>query len=214
MLVSRAVFRVLASCAVALATFGSPASAAVAEIPAQQVAVLDSLGIRVAVATYIPPGYSFQDVTATPCARRAKRAPSGACSLGPDYIVRYHKGDSWFAVEGTGGGLGGTSLTYKTFVRTGPFGTVALRFGPGPDGIGLTPSAAQLHSAQNENLHRLARLGSVLSCHRRTHRARRHVEGGVVGGVDVQHLIAPDGLRTFTIRRTPSSRRRRRSTSR
>jgi hypothetical protein len=149
-LLSRTVFRVLILCAGALTAFGAPASAAVADIPAQQVALLDSLGIQVAVATYIPPGYTFQDVKATPCARGAKRASGGACFMGPDYIVRYHKGDSWFAVEGTGGGLGGTSLTYKTFVKTKLFGTVPLRFGPGPDGIGLTPTAAQMRSPQNE----------------------------------------------------------------
>ncbi len=131
-----------------LSLAASPATAA--ELTAKQTAALDALGIRVAVPKYVPPGYSLEQVKTTPCAARARRSASGTCWTGPEYFVRYHKGSSWFAFEETGGGLGGTSLTYKVRVPTTAFGVVALRFGPGIDGTGIAPSSAQLHAVQNE----------------------------------------------------------------
>jgi hypothetical protein len=151
MFMSRTIHGALALLAAATIAVSAPASASPGtDLTAQQDASLRALGIRVAVVTYIPAGYAIEDVTITPCAHRARRAGNGTCSEGPDYILRYYKGSSWFAIEGTGGGLGETRLTYKTFVKTQIFGTVPLRFGPGPDGIGLPPSAAQLRAAQNE----------------------------------------------------------------
>lgn len=146
---SRTLHRALAVAAGALLTFAAPASAT-GELSSADTAKLDALGIRIAVSTYVPPGYTLEEVKTTPCSSRAKRTASGTCSQGPDYFVRYHKGNAWYAFEGTGGGLGGTSLTYKTFVRTKAFGNVPLRFGSGPDGIGITPSASQMEAVQNE----------------------------------------------------------------
>ena len=148
---SRTIHGVLAALAGAVVMLSVPASAAPAgELSSKQTASLASLGVRVAVPAYVPPGYTLEEVATTPCSARARRSTNGTCVAGPDYFVRYHKGASWFSFEGTGGGIGGTSLTYKTFVKTQLFGTVALRFGPGPDGTGLRPTAAQLHAVQNE----------------------------------------------------------------
>lgn len=148
---SRTIHGVLAALAGGMMAFTvSTAAATAGELTAQQAASLDGLGIRVAVPTYVPPGFVLEEVKTTPCSARARRSASGTCSGGPDYFVRYHKGSAWYAMEGTGGGIGETSLTYKTPVATKAFGKVDLRFGPGPDGIGLAPSSAQLHAVQNE----------------------------------------------------------------
>jgi hypothetical protein len=81
-------------------------------------------------------------------ARHAQRRAS--CAWGPDYIVRYHRGDAWFSFEETAGDLAETKLTYKTFVKTKIFGSVPLRFGAGGDGVGLSPGPAELHTVQRE----------------------------------------------------------------
>jgi len=150
MFVSRAIHGALAVLAGGVIALTASAAATAGELTAKQAASLDALGIRVAVPTYVPPGFALEEVKTTPCATRVRRGSSGTCSGGPDYFVRYHKGSSWFAMEGTGGGIGGTSLTYKTPVTTKAFGKVDLRFGAGPDGVGFAPSAAQMHAVQNE----------------------------------------------------------------
>ena len=148
---SRTVHGVLAVLAGAMMTLSTPVSAAPAgDLSPNQASALDALGIRVAVPTYVPAGFALEEVKTTPCKTPARRSSSGTCLTGPDYFVRYHKGTSLYAMEGTGGGIGGTSLTYKTPVTTKAFGVVELRFGAGPDGIGLPPSTAQLHAVQNE----------------------------------------------------------------
>jgi hypothetical protein len=128
----------------------TPAAAQEGDLSVKQTSELGALGIRVAVPTYVPAGFVLEEVKTTPCKTRARRSSSGTCSMEPDYFVRYHKGSAWYAMEGTGGGIGGTSLTYKTPVTTKAFGVVDLRFGAGPDGIGLAPSRAQMHAVQNE----------------------------------------------------------------
>ena len=139
-------------CAIALTltnviAASTPAAASAPGLSAQQVGALGALGVRVALPTYVPAGYSLEEVRITPCEYHVSRR---SCSSGPDYIVRYHNGDAWFSFEETTGDLGGTSLTYKTFVKTKIFGTVPLRFGSGGDGIGLTPSASDLQAVQRE----------------------------------------------------------------
>jgi len=150
MYVSRTIHGVLAVVAGSLIALSASASPASAALTPQQTASLGELGIRVAVPTYVPPGYTLEEVKTTPCKAHARRASNGTCATGPDYFVRYHKGSSWYAMEATGGGIGGTSLTYKLPVTTKAFGVVDLRFGAGPDGVGLAPSAAQVHAVQNE----------------------------------------------------------------
>jgi hypothetical protein len=151
MFMSRTIHGVLALVAGAVMALSTPASAAPGgDLSSRQTSTLDELGIRVAVPTYVPAGYVLEEVKTTPCASSSRRSSNGTCSTGPDYFVRYHKGSSWYAMEGTGGGIGGTSLTYKTPVTTKAFGVVDLRFGSGPDGVGLAPSGAQMHAMQNE----------------------------------------------------------------
>src|ERR1700722_5775452 len=149
-LMSRTIHGVLAVFAGAVMALSAPAAAQAGDLSAKQTSQLSALGIRVAVPTYVPPGFVLEEVKTTPCNARARRSANGTCSAGPDYFVRYHKGSAWYSMEGTGGGIGQTSLTYKTPVQTAAFGKVDLRFGTGPDGVGLTPSSAQMHAVQNE----------------------------------------------------------------
>lgn len=145
---SRAICCALALAILTVIAVTIPASAASSgNLSDKQAASLAALGVRVALPSYVPPGYSLEEIRLTPCVRRHPRA---ACASGPDYIVRYHNGSAWFSFEETAGDLAETKLTYKTFVKTQIFGTVALRFGAGGDGIGLAPAPAQVHGLQNE----------------------------------------------------------------
>jgi hypothetical protein len=61
---------------------------------------LKSLGVKVAIPSYIPAGFQVASVQVKPC-------PSGVRRFCPDYAIIYRNpNNSCFAIESTGGGIG------------------------------------------------------------------------------------------------------------
>lgn len=108
---------------------------------------LKALGIKIAVPTYVPTGYTVKKVEVEPC-------PKGSsCRSGPKYSIAYRnavaKDSCFFAIEATGGGVGGPSGEFRTQpVSTRLLGNVAVSFGDPNSNSAKVPSAAQLNSPQ------------------------------------------------------------------
>lgn len=130
-------------------------SATAAEAPTlstQDRTTLKALGIKIAVPTYVPTGYTVRKVEVEPCPEGSPLSPKGTCRFGPTYSIAYRnavaKDSCFFAVRATGGGIGGPSGEYRTPpVSTRLLGDVAALFGKS-DNSAKVPSAAQLNSPQ------------------------------------------------------------------
>ena len=110
---------------------------------------IGSLGIKVALPAAPPAGFHVEKVSVTPCPSGAARSASGTCRFGPSYVVVYRNaGDACFAVEETGGGIGGVSFTYAFTVSAPLFGNVAVQFGRFISARPQQPSAAQIAAPQ------------------------------------------------------------------
>lgn len=71
-----------------------------AQLSEKQTNQLKSLGVKVAIPSYIPPGFQVASVQVKPC-------PSGVRRFCPDYAIIYrNSNNSCFAIESTGGGIG------------------------------------------------------------------------------------------------------------
>ncbi|MCU0545563.1 MAG: hypothetical protein MUE44_25900 [Oscillatoriaceae cyanobacterium Prado104] len=65
-----------------------------------QINQLKSLGVKIAIPSYIPAGFQVASVQVKPC-------PSGIRRFCPDYAIIYrNSNNSCFAIESTGGGIG------------------------------------------------------------------------------------------------------------
>jgi hypothetical protein len=125
-----------------LQTVGSGLSSA-------QRASLVALGIKIALPELVLPGFHVEKVTTNPCPADAKRAANGTCRFGPDYAVVYRNAeDQCYAVEETGGGIGGVTFTYAFEVATPLFGNLAVRFGSFTSAQPKKPSAQQVAAPQ------------------------------------------------------------------
>lgn len=111
------------------------------QLTPQQQASLKSLKIAIAVPSSVPAGYTVSKVDVKPC--------EGRCRFGPDYgiVYRHAQQDKCFAIEATGGGVGGVPGGYEFPVETKLFGRVSLLFGE-QTGDFKTPSAQQLSTPQ------------------------------------------------------------------
>jgi hypothetical protein len=137
--------------------FIPPATAAQAPtLSTQDQTKLKALGIKIAVPTYVPPGYTVRKVEVTPCPAGSPRSPKGTCrsgGFGPKYSIAYRnavaKDSCFFAVEAMGGGAGGPGGEFRTQpISTRLLGNVALMFGAPNSNSNKVPSAAQLNSPQ------------------------------------------------------------------
>jgi hypothetical protein len=117
---------------------------------------LKALGIAIVVPTDVPPGYTVSQVKLEPCPADSPRSAEGVCRFGPGYGIVYRNAttDSCFAIEATGGGVGGGYGEYRLPFSTSLFGDGAVEFserrasGERPDSLGKTPSAEQIDSPQ------------------------------------------------------------------
>jgi hypothetical protein len=139
----------------------SPTQANAASVEASTLTIEDqtalkSLGIAIVVPTDVPPGYTVSQVKLDPCPADSLRSAEGICRFGPGYGIVYRNAttDSCFAIEATGGGVGGGYGEYRLPFSTALFGDGAVEFserrasGERPDSLGKTPSAEQLDSPQ------------------------------------------------------------------
>ncbi|MBW4445203.1 MAG: hypothetical protein KME10_29310 [Plectolyngbya sp. WJT66-NPBG17] len=128
--------------------FGQPANQPGTLTPKQQ-ASLKSLGIAIAVPSFIPAGYTVSKVEVKPCPANAPRSDKGTCRFGPQYGIVYRNAqqDRCFAIEATGGGIGGVPAEYEVKINTQLLGETSLLFGQ-QNGEFKTPSSQQLNSPQ------------------------------------------------------------------
>lgn len=126
-----------------------PTAAQTGNLSTQQQASLKALGIAIAVPSSAPAGYTVSKVDVKPCPSKAPREGKGVCRFGPNYgiIYRNAKQDRCFAIEATGGGIGGVPAEYEVPVATSLWGQVSLLFGQS-NGALKTPSRQQLASPQ------------------------------------------------------------------
>lgn len=125
------------------------AAAQAAALTTQQKAKLKSLGIKVAVPAYVPAGFRVDKVQVEPCPAGVPRSSKGTCRFGPNYgIVYRHANNTCFAIQETGGGIGGPAYDYAFPVNTPLFGQVFLQFGQNTDQQPQSPTQQQLASPQ------------------------------------------------------------------
>ena len=104
---------------------------------------LKSLGIKVALPKYVPQGFWMAAVETKPCRQGDRIDANGVCRFGPDYTVLYrNRQNHCFAVEATGGGLGGPSGRYTRTVNTKLLGEVDVNIGNG-NGAPMTDAIAK-----------------------------------------------------------------------
>lgn len=104
---SALIFTIISTLATAIM---QPATAEIAPIIGQlpansqlsqtQINQLKTLGVKIAVPSYVPAGFKVDSVRVKPC-------PSGGRRFCPDYAIIYrNSNNSCFAIESTGGGIG------------------------------------------------------------------------------------------------------------
>ncbi|MFN6385046.1 MAG: hypothetical protein ACK400_13305 [Pseudanabaena sp.] len=93
---------------------------------------LKSLSIKIALPKYVPQGFWIAAVRTEPCRRGDRIDANGVCRFGPDYTVLYRNAqDQCFAVEATGGGIGGPTGRYSRTVNTKLLGKVDVNIDTG-----------------------------------------------------------------------------------
>lgn len=93
----------------------------------QQKLLLKSLGIEIAVPSYVPKGFRVADVQVTPCPANAQRNAKGVCRFGPSYTIVYRNyQNNCFEVNAIGGGIGGPDGKYSRKVNSPILGEVDL----------------------------------------------------------------------------------------
>jgi hypothetical protein len=98
---------------------------ALAGLTENQIQRLKSLNRKIAVPAYIPPGFKVADV-------QIKSCPDGisSCRFGPSYAIVYQgENNSCFAIEATGGGVGGPVLEFELPINSPVFGKSQLYYG-------------------------------------------------------------------------------------
>jgi hypothetical protein len=110
----------------------APSTAGIPALPESAQQQLKSLGIRIAVPTYIPPGYRWQTVVTEPCPAGARVDSNGVCRFRPGYSIVYSnpQNNSCFVVEATGGGVGGVASDFAHSFNAPLFaGQTSISFG-------------------------------------------------------------------------------------
>ncbi|WP_413165175.1 hypothetical protein ACL6C3_02885 [Capilliphycus salinus ALCB114379] len=98
---------------------------ALAGLTENQIKLLKSLDRKIAVPAYIPEGFRVADVQIKSC----PDDPS-SCRFGPSYAIVYRgENNSCFAIEATGGGIGGPVLEYELPINSPVFGNSRLYYG-------------------------------------------------------------------------------------
>lgn len=93
----------------------------------RQIATLKSLGIAIAVPSYIPKGFHVSDVQITPCPADAKKDTNGVCRFEPSYTIVYRNlKNNCFEVNAIGGGIGGPDGKYSRKVNSQILGEIDL----------------------------------------------------------------------------------------
>lgn len=93
----------------------------------QQRSILKSLGIKIAVPTYIPKGFRVSDVLTSPCPAQMRRGIDGVCRFGPNYTIVYRNSqNNCFEVNAIGGGIGGPDGKYSRKIISKILGEVDL----------------------------------------------------------------------------------------
>ncbi len=96
----------------------------------QQQEALHSLGIKIAVPSYVPDGFRVSDVRITPCPANAQKNADGVCRFGPSYTIIYRNpNNNCFEVNAIGGGLGGPDGKYSRKINSRILGEVDLNIG-------------------------------------------------------------------------------------
>lgn len=113
--------------------FAKPSSnfLAKAELNRNQIQQLKSLGIKVFIPTYIPAGFKVAKMEVKPCPSGTQRSATGVCRFGPQYgIVYQNSNNTCFAIEATGGGVGGVpELVNQVKLNMGDLGESTLYYG-------------------------------------------------------------------------------------
>lgn len=111
---------------------------------------LQSLGIKIAVPSYVPQGFTVANVKTEPCLAQSPRTANGVCRFGPTYHILYRNPQrTCFEISAIGGGLGGPDPEFVLPVETKLLGSTTLGFGKVP-GDGKQPSAKQLTLPQSQ----------------------------------------------------------------
>jgi hypothetical protein len=120
-----------------------------ANLTVQQQKTLTSLGIAIAIPSFVPTGYTISKIETKPCLANAPRHAKGTCRFGPSYgiVYRHAQQNRCFAIEATGGGIGGVPAEYEMPIDTPLLGKVSLLFGAS-NGAFKKPSPQQLATAQ------------------------------------------------------------------
>ena len=102
-----------------------------AQLNKTQTQDLKSLGITVFVPNYIPAGFRVAKIDIKPCPSGSQRSAKGVCRFGPQYGIVYRNSSNvCFAIEATGGGVGGPpGLTNQIAVNVGSLGKSILYYG-------------------------------------------------------------------------------------
>lgn len=115
----------------------------------QQKATLKALGIKIALPAYVPAGFRVDKVQVEACPSGVPRSATGTCRFGPAYGIVYRSANNTcFAIEATGGGIGGPAYDYAFPVDTQLFGQVSLQFGQNTDKQPQPATEQQLASPQ------------------------------------------------------------------
>lgn len=109
---------------------------------------LKTLGIRVAVPSYVPHGFTVSSVKTEPCPAKSQRTSTGVCRFGPTYQILYRNPQrTCFEINAIGGGLGGPDPEFIFPVEIKLLGKTTIGFGKVP-GDGKAPTAKQLSQPQ------------------------------------------------------------------
>lgn len=102
-----------------------------AQLNQTQTQQLKSLGISVYVPNYIPAGFRIAKIETKPCPSGSQRSEKGVCRFGPQYGIVYRNSNNvCFAIEATGGGVGGVPvLTNEIPLNVGNLGASTLYYG-------------------------------------------------------------------------------------
>jgi hypothetical protein len=128
----------------------SPTNDTSSKLTEKQKSILKSLGIAIAVPSYIPKGFRVSDIQIDPCPRDARREPNGVCRFGPSYTIIYRNfQNNCFEVNAIGGGLGGPDGKYSRKVISKILGEVDLNIDMASDRPSQPISKAMGKSPQN-----------------------------------------------------------------
>ncbi|MEE3719275.1 hypothetical protein V2H45_21255 [Tumidithrix elongata RA019] len=133
-------------CAASLSNFLQPAYSQTTHLSDAQQSALKSLGIPVAVPSYIPEGFRVTQMSLKLCAADAPRI--GDCREGSSYEIRYRNDkNACFNFYAIAGGVGGGYGEFAYRSQTQTLGKVIIEFGQ-LNGANKTPTPEQLRVPQ------------------------------------------------------------------